>query len=76
MYFVFYFIAGIILLGFFLYKFLEIIFDKRGYNTRVNRIYAILLFMVMTATFINIIIAVYSYRKKIKMAGKQGDRGV
>ena len=76
MYFVFYFITGIVILTFFIYKFLEIIFDKRGYNSTANRVYAFLLFMVMTASFINIIIAVYSYRKTINMAGHLGERGV
>jgi hypothetical protein len=76
MYFVFYFIAGIVLLGFLLLKFLEIVFDRRGYANKANRIYAALLFMVMVATFINIIIAVYSYRKTITMAGNVGDRGI
>jgi hypothetical protein len=76
MYFVFYFITGIVILAFFLYKFLQIMFDKRGYNSTANRVYAFLLFMVMTATFINIIIAVYSYRNTISMAGHSGERGV
>jgi len=76
MYFVIYFIAGIVIFTFILIKFLEIIFDKKGYKNVVHRFYATLLFLVMVATFINIIISVYSYRKTINMVGKKGDRGI
>ncbi len=76
MYFVFYFIAGIVIFTFLLIKFLQIIFDKRGYKNMGNRFYAILLFMVMIATFINVIIAVHSYRSTVNMAGQIGDRGI
>ena len=76
MYFVFYFCAGIFLLGFLLLKFLEIVFDRRGYLNKANRVYASLLFLVVIATFINIIISVYSYRNTINMAGNVGDRGI
>ena len=44
MYFVYYFIAGIVIFTFLLVKFLEIIFDKKGYKNTGNRFYAILLF--------------------------------
>ena len=76
MYFVYYFIAGIVIFTFLLIKFLEIIFDKRGYKNTGNRLYAVLLFMVMVATFINILIAVTSYRSTINMAGNPGDKGI
>ena len=76
MYFAYYFIAGIVIFTFLLIKFLEIIFDKRGYKNTGNRLYAVLLFLVMTATFINILIAVYSYRSTINMSGNPGDKGI
>ncbi len=76
MYFVFYFIAGIVVFTFLLIKFLEIIFDKKGYKTFGNRFYATLLFVVMITTFINIIIAIQSYRTTINMVGHQGDVGI
>ena len=76
MYFVYYFIAGIVIFTFLLIKFLEIIFDKRGYKNTGNRLYAVLLFIVMVATFINILIAISSYRSTINMAGNPGDKGI
>ena len=76
MYFVLYFLAGIVLFIFLLYKFLEIIFDKKGYSTTYYRVYAVLLFLVMVATFANILIATYTYRKTINIAGKRGDKGI
>jgi hypothetical protein len=76
MYFVFYFITGILLLGFILIKFLEIVFDRRGYTNTANKVYAALLFLVMVATFINIILAVYSYRNTVNMTGSPGSRGI
>jgi hypothetical protein len=76
MYFVFYFIAGIVIFTFLLIKFLEIIFDKKGYKTFGNRFYATLLFVVMITTFINIIVAIQSYRTTINMVGHQGDAGI
>ena len=76
MYFVYYFIAGIVIFTFLLIKFLEIIFDKRGYKTTGNRLYAVLLFLVMVATFINILIAINSYRTTINMVGNPGDKGI
>ena len=76
MYFVFYFIAGVVLLGIILFKFLSIIFDSEGYKSPVQKLYAVLLFLVMVITFINILIAVYSYRKTINMAGIPGERGL
>jgi hypothetical protein len=76
MYFVYYFIAGIVIFTFLLIKFLEIMFDKRGYTSIANRFYAVLLFAVMVATFINIIIAIHSYRTTVNMVGKPGDIGI
>ena len=76
MYFVLYFLAGIVLFIFLLYKFLEIIFDKKGYSTTYYRVYALLLFLVMVATFANILIATYTYRKTINIAGKRGSKGI
>ena len=75
MYFVFYFIAGLVLFVIFLSKFLEIIFDKT-FDNKANKLYAILLFFVMLATIINIIIAIIAYRKTINMAGQRGNRGI
>jgi hypothetical protein len=76
MYFVLYFLAGIVLFVFLLYKFLEIIFDKKGYSTTYYRVYALVLFLVMVVTFANILIASYTYRKTINIAGKRGDKGL
>lgn len=76
MYFVFYFIAGIILFFFFLFKFIGIIYDKRGYSSFTNKVYALLLFLVMIATLLNISIAIMSYRKTINMTGLPGDKGI
>ena len=76
MYFVFYFIAGIVLFTFLLFKFLEIVFDKKGYKTVGNRFYATLLFLILITTFINIIIAIQSYRTTVNMAGNIGDKGI
>ena len=76
MYFVLYFLAGIVLFIFLLYKFLEIIFDKKGYSTTYYRVYALLLFLVMLATFANILIATYTYRNTINIAGKRGNKGI
>ena len=76
MYFVYYFIAGIVIFTFLLVKFLEIAFDKKGYKTSGNRLYATLLFLVMVATFINILIAINSYRSTINMAGNPGEKGI
>ena len=76
MYFVFYFIAGIILFFFFLFNFIGIIYDKRGYSSFTNKVYALLLFLVMIATLLNISIAIMSYRKTINMTGLPGDKGI
>lgn len=76
MYFVIYFLAGIVLFTFIVLKFVDIIFDKKSYSSPYYHIYAILLFLVMIATFINIIIAVTSYRKTSNIAGIPGKRGI
>lgn len=76
MYFVIYLIAGIILFVYLLFNLLNIVFDTDGYKSPYYHIYAILLFLVMIATFANIIIAIFSYRKTINIAGLPGDRGI
>ena len=76
MYFVFYFLAGLILFTFILIKFLEVILDTKGYKNAQHRVYAILLFLILITTFINIIIAIYSYRNTINMNGLPGKRGI
>lgn len=76
MYFVIYLIAGIILFVFLLLNLLNIVFDTDGYKSPYYHVYAILLFLVMIATFANIIIAIFSYRKTINIAGLPGDRGI
>ena len=60
MYFVIYLIAGIILFVFLLLNLLNIVFDTDGYKSPYYHVYAILLFLVMIATFANIIIAIFS----------------
>ena len=76
MYFELYFIAGIVIFGLVLYKFIELLFDSHSYSKKYTYIYAILLFFVLIATFANIIVTIYSYRTTINVAGQPGDKGI
>ena len=76
MYFELYFIAGIVIFVIILYKFIELIYDSNNYSQKYAYVYAILLFLVIIATFANIIISIYSYRTTINMAGVRGDKGI